>query len=73
VVTHVYEVIEVLWPVCGITQKRTCLYVKKQKLMEGSLMSVDTAEVTQINSIYFASIIILNILFPQNTNHFLEI
>ena len=47
--------------------------MKKQKLMEGSLMSVDTAEVTQINSIYFASIIILNILFPQNTNHFLEI
>jgi len=41
--------------------------------MEGCLMSVDTAEVTQINAIYVASIIILNILFPQNPNHFLDI
>jgi hypothetical protein len=36
-------------------------------------MSVDIAELTQINTIYVASIIILNILFPQNTNHFLKI
>jgi hypothetical protein len=33
--------------------------MKKYQLMEGCLMSVDTAQVTQINAIYVASIIIM--------------